>query len=88
MGFHECTNSGYYPHIERFGQNNRLMRHICSHVTGQMVTMVGHHRRRRARTLSETEGGVPGVQLRLDAGVAKPHGHPLEPVGCRGRSPC
>ena len=40
MGFHECTNSGYYPHIERFGQNNRLMRHICSHVTGQMVTMV------------------------------------------------
>ena len=40
VGFHECTNSGYYPHIERFGQNNRLMRHICSHVTGQMVTMV------------------------------------------------
>ncbi|MDE0214181.1 MAG: amidohydrolase family protein, partial [Deltaproteobacteria bacterium] len=40
VGFHECTNSGHYPHIERFGRSNRLMRHICSHVTGQMVTMV------------------------------------------------
>ena len=40
VGFHECTNSGYYPHLERFGPSNRLMRHVCSHVTGQMVTMV------------------------------------------------
>jgi predicted TIM-barrel fold metal-dependent hydrolase len=40
VGFHECTNSGDYPHLERFGTANRLLRHICTHVTGQMVTMV------------------------------------------------
>ena len=40
VGFHECTNSGHYPHLERFGMGNRLLRHICTHVTGQMVTMV------------------------------------------------
>jgi predicted TIM-barrel fold metal-dependent hydrolase len=40
VGFHECTNSGHYPHLERFGTNNRLLRHVCTHVTGQMVTMV------------------------------------------------
>jgi len=40
VGFHECTNSGHYPHLERFGTSNRLMRHVCTHVTGQMVTMV------------------------------------------------
>ena len=40
VGFHECTNSGNYPHLERFGINNRLLRHVCTHVTGQMVTMV------------------------------------------------
>jgi predicted TIM-barrel fold metal-dependent hydrolase len=40
VGFHECTNSGHYPHLERFGINNRLLRHVCTHVTGQMVTMV------------------------------------------------
>jgi predicted TIM-barrel fold metal-dependent hydrolase len=40
VGFHECTNSGHYPHLERFGISNRLMRHLCTHVTGQMVTMV------------------------------------------------
>jgi predicted TIM-barrel fold metal-dependent hydrolase len=40
VGFHECTNSGHYPHLERFGINNRLLRHVCTHVTGQMITMV------------------------------------------------
>jgi hypothetical protein len=40
VGFHKSTNSGHYPHLERFGIGNRLLRHIFTHVAGQMVTMV------------------------------------------------
>jgi uncharacterized protein len=40
VGFHESTVGGYYPHLERFPQGDRLMRHVLSHVTAQMVTMV------------------------------------------------
>ena len=39
VGFHGCTSSGHHPHLERFGIGNRLPRHVCTHVTGQMVTM-------------------------------------------------
>jgi len=40
VGFHESTGAGYYPHLDRFPVPNRLMRHVLSHVTAQMVTMV------------------------------------------------
>jgi uncharacterized protein len=40
VGFHESTVGGHYPQLERFSQANRLMRHVLSHVTAQMVTMV------------------------------------------------
>ncbi len=40
VGFHESTGAGYYPHLDRFPPANRLMRHVLSHVTAQMVTMV------------------------------------------------
>lgn len=40
VGFHESTMGGFYPHLDRFTTSHRLQRHVLSHVTTQMVTMV------------------------------------------------
>ena len=81
VGFHECTNSGHYPHLERFGIGNRLLRHVCTHVTGQMVTMVDMILGGVLERFPAAESRVSGMQLRLGAVMAPAHGPPLGAAG-------
>ena len=81
VGFHECTNSGHYPHLERFGIGNRLLRHVCTHVTGQMVTMVDIILGGVLERFPQLQSRVPGMQLRLGALLAPTHGPPLGAAG-------